>query len=126
MLDVKIIKTLEKNDILVYSEGFWTNLSKEEYLGKIKRDLREFKDETNRNQKLNNDCLETHANAIDKLFNNNVYLAKALYDNFVERGYIDEDKEFDDAFYSFMFENQPLDVNKAPEEFKNILRKVNE
>ena len=51
-------------------------------------------------------------------------IAKAQYDKFVDRGLIDENKEFDKKFYDFIFENKPLQPSEYPEDFKKILEKV--
>lgn len=44
VLNVNLNKKLEDNDILVYCNGYWTNLSKEEYLRKLKNDINELKE----------------------------------------------------------------------------------
>lgn len=59
-----------------------------------------------------------------KLSVNNLFLAKATYDNFVDRGLIEENNEFQQAWYDFVFNGTPLD-NK-PEEFVQILLRVGE
>lgn len=51
-------------------------------------------------------------------------IAKAQYDKFVDRGLLDENKEFDKKFYDFIFENKPLKQSEYPEDFKKILEKV--
>ena len=51
-------------------------------------------------------------------------IAKAQYDKFVDRGLLDENKEFDKKFYDFIFENKPLQPSEYPEDFKKILEKV--
>ena len=68
--------------------------------------------------------LVEHEHKIDKLFGKNVFLAKATYDRFVDRGYINEDKEFDKAFYDYVFNGVDLDLENAPSEFKLIYEKV--
>lgn len=59
-----------------------------------------------------------------KLSVNDLFLAKATYDNFVDRGLIEENNEFQQAWYDFVFNGTPLD-NK-PEEFVQILLRVGE
>ena len=51
-------------------------------------------------------------------------IAKAQYDKFVDRGLLDQNKEFDKKFYDFIFENKPLSPQEYPEDFKKILEKV--
>lgn len=63
-------------------------------------------------------------NLLTKLSYHDLFLAKATYDNFVDRGLIEENNEFQQAWYDFVFNGTPLD-NK-PEEFVQILLKVGE
>lgn len=58
------------------------------------------------------------------LYGNELLLAKALYDRFVDRGYLDENKEFDKAFFDYVFEGKELVEENYPEDFKKILAKV--
>lgn len=58
------------------------------------------------------------------LKSHDIYLAKAIYDKFVDRGYFDDDKEFEKAFYDFMFEDKELNESLFPSEFLKILNKV--
>ena len=44
----------------------------------------------------------------------------------MDRGYIDENKEFDKAYYDFIMEGKELDESCYPVEFKTILEKVRE
>ena len=85
--------------------------------------------EKNKSKKLKKESeLESHLNQHDKelghLFQHELLLAKALYDKFVDRGLIDENKEFDKKFYDFIFEDKQLSQNDYPEDFKKILEKV--
>ena len=85
--------------------------------------------EKNKSKKLKKESeLESHLNQHDKelghLFQHELLLAKALYDKFVDRGLLNENKEFDQKFYDFIFDNKPLKPNEYPEDFKKILEKV--
>ena len=53
---------------------------------------------------------------------NNFLLAKSIYDNFVDRGLIDDDVDFQKAFYDFIFEGKQ--ITNCPKEFHTILMKV--
>ena len=53
-----------------------------------------------------------------------VLLAKSIYDNFVDRGLIENDYDFQESYYDFIFNDKEIDWEKAPQEFKTILRKV--
>ena len=68
--------------------------------------------------------LGKHDKDIEHLYNRDFVLAKAIYDRGVDRGYIDENKDFDKAYYDFILENKPIDSKLFPNEFKKILERV--
>lgn len=120
VLNVSLTKKLENGDILVYSDGKWINLSKEEYLAKIKNDISDLK-------KADEDTvhdLKEHLIEIGKLKNRDLFIAKSIYDNYIERGLIDENDEFDDKFYNFIFNGYELKPEDLDEDFVKILNKV--
>jgi ASC-1-like (ASCH) protein len=52
-------------------------------------------------------------------------LAKTIYDNFVDRGLIENDESFQQMWYDFYFNGKELEsIDKAPKEYKDILAKV--
>ena len=51
-------------------------------------------------------------------------LAKSIYDNFVDRGLIENDESFQQMWYDFYFNGKELSFENAPEEYKDILAKV--
>ena len=54
-------------------------------------------------------------------------MAKSVYDNFVDRGLIDNDDDFQSAWYDFYFNGGELPREKdAPKEYQDILRKLGE
>lgn len=53
-----------------------------------------------------------------------VLLAKSIYDNFVDRGLIENDDDFQQDYYDFIFNDKEIDFEQAPEDFKKILGKV--
>ncbi len=55
---------------------------------------------------------------------NDVYLAKSIYDNFVDRGLINDSEDFQKDFFNHIYKGADLDLKKAPTEFITILRKV--
>lgn len=61
---------------------------------------------------------------IKELKERDLLIAKALYDNLVERGYIEQNADFDNNFKDYLLDNGELDKNLFPNEFKAILRKV--
>lgn len=51
-------------------------------------------------------------------------LAKTIYDNFVDRGLIENDDQFQKMWFDFYFNDKELDLNNVPEEYTKILEKV--
>ena len=51
-------------------------------------------------------------------------LAKTIYDNFVDRGFIDNDNDFQTMWYNYYFNGGELDLTNAPSEYNTILEKV--
>ena len=51
-------------------------------------------------------------------------LAKSVYDNFVDRGLIENDDQFQKMWFDFYFNGGELDFDKAPKEYESILDKV--
>lgn len=119
-LNVKLEKKLEKNDILVYSNGYWTNLSHNEYLVKIKEDIYNLQ---KADEETNHDLMQ-HLISIEKLRNRDLFIAKSIYDNYIERGLIDENPEFDEKFYDFIFNDYQLQLEECDKDFLRILEKV--
>ena len=71
-----------------------------------------------------NNHLAIHDKDIEHLYSRDFVLAKAIYDRGVDRGYIDENKDFDKAYYDFILEGKSIDSKIFPNEFKNILERV--
>jgi len=61
---------------------------------------------------------------IVKLDKKLVYLAKSIYDNFVDRGLIENDDDFQQKWYDYYFNNGELPLENTPNEFKKIYSKV--
>lgn len=53
-----------------------------------------------------------------------LFLAKSIYDNFVDRGLIENDDDFQQMWFDFYFNDEDLDLEKVPEEYTKILEKV--
>ena len=51
-------------------------------------------------------------------------LAKSVYDNFVDRGLIENDDQFQQMWFDFYFNDKELDLNNVPQEYTKILAKV--
>ena len=71
---------------------------------------------------------EEQHNTIDKKLTHyaslQCVLAKSIYDNFVDRGLIENDDQFQKMWFDFYFNDKELDLNNVPEEYKKILVKV--
>ena len=61
---------------------------------------------------------------IRKLERRDLLLAKSIYDNFVDRGLIENDDAFQQMWFDFYFNNGELNLEQAPQEYKTILAKV--
>ena len=120
MLDFKSDKQLEKNDILVFQNGHWTNVRKDEFLMAHSKEIEELK---KKNWELE-EIQHKHWIETEKLFSHDLFIAKSIYDNYIERGLIDENSEFDQKFYDFVFNGKELLLEDYDPDFKNILDKV--
>ena len=71
---------------------------------------------------------EEQHNSIDKKLTHyaslQCVLAKSIYDNFVDRGLIENDDQFQKMWFDFYFNDKELDLNNVPQEYKKILIKV--
>ena len=71
---------------------------------------------------------EEQHNNIDKELENfgtlQCILAKSVYDNFVDRGLIENDDQFQQMWFDFYFNGGLINTENAPKEYKDILAKV--
>jgi len=51
-------------------------------------------------------------------------IAKSIYDNFVDRGLLEDNAEFQQMFYDMIFNKGEFDITKLPKEFETILNYV--
>ena len=66
-----------------------------------------------------------HFGKTDKLLDlHTICLAKSIYDNYVDRGYFDENDDFQKDFADFLFRGSELHLEKAPSEFTKILERL--
>ena len=63
-------------------------------------------------------------NRLTKLEKKNLILAKSIYDNFVDRGLLENDDAFQKDWFDFYFNGCDLSLDNAPQEYKQILEKV--
>ena len=80
-------------------------------------------DQDNKEKHLN-DYRNNVTKRLEKLESKDLLLAKSLYDNFVDRGLINDDDKFQKDFYDFIFNSCELDIRNTPNDFQIILRKV--
>ena len=62
--------------------------------------------------------------SIKDLQNKNFHLAKSIYDNFVDRGLIDDNSDFQKAYYNYVFNGKEIKIEDTPTDFQTIYRKV--
>lgn len=65
--------------------------------------------------------LTKHAELLDLY---RLCLAKSLYDNYVDRGIIDEDNDFQKDFADFLFRGAELRFEETPVDFKKIYERL--
>lgn len=63
-------------------------------------------------------------NEVEKLKERNFHLAKSIYDNFVDRGKIKDNSDFQKAYYDYVFNGREIKLEDAPTDFQAIYRKV--
>ena len=61
---------------------------------------------------------------LTKLEKRDFMVAKSIYDNFADRGLINDNEQFQRDFYDYVFNDKELKVEKTPNDFQVILRKV--
>ncbi len=120
VLNLKQTKELEKNDIILYQNGQWTNVRKDEFLMEHSKAIKNLE---NKEKELE-EIQHKHWSTLEPLFHRDLFIAKSIYDNYIERGLLDENPEFDQKFYDFIFNNYELKPEDLDNDFKNILEKV--
>jgi len=99
------------------------NVSEEEY-----KSLLNNQHEYERKQEQKQDDIdkkfERQEERIKELESKNLLLAKCIYDNFVDRGMIENDDKFQQMWFDYYFNGCELDLENAPLEYKTILDKV--
>lgn len=94
----------------------------------INIDKQEFKrlcNEKNKNKESELKALELRQKAFEELKHKvdtrEFILAKSIYDNFVDRGLIEDSQEFQQMFYDHIFKSKKYDEKLVPQEFLTIL-----
>ena len=99
------------------------NLDQKEY-AKHLNDYHKQEDADARHKKEHLEFAEHFEEHNKKLTLHDICLAKSLYDNYVDRGYFDEDDDFQKDFADFLFRGSELHLEKAPSEFTKILERL--
>lgn len=113
---IELDKKLTDGELLIYKNGKIHSIEIHELLPELKL----MKEDIQLLQK-SDDNHETH---LDNLDHRDIFIAKSLYDNYVERGIIDENEEFDAKFSEFVFNNSDLRIEDCDEDYKKILNRV--
>ena len=98
-------------------------VSEKEY-NALKNEQEKYLNEQEKKELYDKEWKMSIVNNIHKLTRRDFLLAKSLYDNFVDLGYINNNAQFQQDFYDFIFNDKELDVDKTPNDFQIILRKV--
>ena len=121
--DKKLVALILDDDQKCERVAIVKNLGSKEYNNCLneerayKNRVKEEKESLNQKQKAVNE-------SVCHLLDNEIYLAKAIYDNFVDRGFINDNEEFQKDFFNYIYKGAKIDFIKAPAEFITILRKV--
>lgn len=84
----------------------------------------EYVQEKDKKLDLENKHKAEHQVLLNVIKSNQHFIAKNIYDNFVNAGFIDYNEEFQLAFYNYVFNDKPFNFEKAPNEYLKILAKV--
>ena len=118
----KHISVLEENGEIVGIAKVKV-VNEQEYKDLLKRHdyyyAKKFKKETD----LNNYIFKLQDKVLH-LEHNTIHLAKAIYDNFVDYGFIKDNAKFQKDYYNYVIDGEDIDFNNAPAEFLKILERL--
>lgn len=63
---------------------------------------------------------------LSKAKKNELLLAKSIYDNFVDRGLIENNEDFQKQWFDYYFNDKEISLDNVPQEYEKILSKVRE
>ena len=121
--DKKLVALILDNEQKCERVAIVKNLGNKEYNNCLNEE-RAYKNRVKEQRQNTNDVIENLHNYTNHLENNQLYLAKALYDNFVDRGFLNDNEEFQKHFFEHIYKGGKLNLEKAPADFIAILRKV--
>ena len=61
---------------------------------------------------------------LSKAKKNELLLAKSVYDNFVDRGLIENNEDFQKESFDYYFNDKEISLDNVPQEYEKILKKV--
>lgn len=97
---------------------FCKNLTEKEYTKLLDEETKSKKYEKEQKEKLSNNLWDIAT----KFSKHDFLLAKSIYDNFVDRGLIEDDEQFEKEFFQYIFEDKIIE--HYPEEYNKIFGKV--
>lgn len=121
--DKKLVALILDDDQKCERVAIVKNLGNKEYNNCLNEE-RAYKNRAKQEKQNLDGRIENLLNYVNHLENNQIYLAKAIYDNFVDRGFINDNEEFQKDFFNYIYKGAKIDFIKAPAEFITILRKV--
>lgn len=121
--DKKLVALILDDDQKCERVAIVKNLGNKEYNNCLNEE-RAYKNRAKQEKQNLDGRIENLLNYVNHLENNQIYLAKAIYDNFVDRGFINDNEEFQKQFFEYIYKGAKIDFVKAPAEFITILRKV--
>ena len=121
--DKKLVALILDDDQKCERVALVKNLGNKEYNNCLNEE-RAYKNRAKAEKQNTNERIENLLNYVNHLENNQIYLAKAIYDNFVDRGFINDNEEFQKDFFNHIYKGSKLNLDKVPAEFITILRKV--
>lgn len=99
------------------------NVSEQEYK-KLLNKQHENESENERHKAIHIGQHNELGNRLKRLEKKDLILAKSVYDNFVDKGLLENDANFQKNWFDFYFNDKELDLDNCPVEFSKILDKV--
>lgn len=121
--DKKLVALILDDDQKCERVAIVKNLGNKEYNNCLNEE-RAYKNRAKQEKEKLNERIDLLKKGIVRLEHNEIYLAKSIYDNFVDRGFINDNEEFQKDFFNHIYKGAKLSLDKAPAEFITILRKV--
>lgn len=93
------------------------NLTEKEYAKLKNEEIANHQEELKKDE-----CVDKRLTNLESfLTHNNLLIAKSLYDNFVDRGIVEDDKGFQNKWFDYVINGGTFNVDESPELFKKVL-----